>query len=302
MILYAIVRKELRHLFYLGCPMWGYKEWVGDFFPARTSASDFLRLYSQRLDAVEGNTIFYALPSVETVLRWAQETPETFRFCPKVSRSISHEGNLAQQKSQTAAFIERMRYFGERLGTIFLQLPPSFTPAQSDQLAAFLDSWPQDIQLAVEVRHPDFYQEPHAGMLTRLLQQHRAARVIMDTRPIQTGSPKEQKELQARERKPHLPVQITTTADFAFVRYIGHPQMETNAPFLDQWAKQIARWYQQGITVYAFCHCPYEKHSPAICYELAQRVHHLIPELPQLAAPALDDDDQDQGPEQMRLF
>ena len=57
--------------FYLGCPMWGYKAWVGtDFFPAKTPASDFLRLYSRRLTCVEGNTTFYALPSEETVARW----------------------------------------------------------------------------------------------------------------------------------------------------------------------------------------------------------------------------------------
>ncbi len=81
-------------MFYIGCPMWGYKEWVGSFFPARTPASDFLRLYSRRMSAVEGNTTFYALPSVATVSRWRQETPETFRFCHKVSRDISHAARL----------------------------------------------------------------------------------------------------------------------------------------------------------------------------------------------------------------
>ena len=50
-------------MFYIGCPMWGYKEWVGSgkLFPPRTPASDFLRLYSRKLSTVEGNTIFYAL-------------------------------------------------------------------------------------------------------------------------------------------------------------------------------------------------------------------------------------------------
>ena len=56
-------------MFYIGCPLWGYKEWVGNFLPAHTPARDFLRLYSRRLTAVEGNTIFYALPSA-AALYW----------------------------------------------------------------------------------------------------------------------------------------------------------------------------------------------------------------------------------------
>ncbi len=48
--------KGVAPMLYIGSPAWGYKEWVGNFFPARTPASDFLRLYSRRLNCVEGNT------------------------------------------------------------------------------------------------------------------------------------------------------------------------------------------------------------------------------------------------------
>jgi uncharacterized protein YecE (DUF72 family) len=41
-------------MFYIGCPMWGYKEWVGSFFPPHTTSSDFLRIYSRQLTTVEG--------------------------------------------------------------------------------------------------------------------------------------------------------------------------------------------------------------------------------------------------------
>ena len=146
-------------MFFLGCPMWGYKEWVGNFFPAHTSANDFLRIYSKKLSAVEGNTVFYALPSSETIARWCQETPPTFRICPKVSRSINHAARLEDSRRETLFFVERMRGLGTRLGPIFLQLPPSFGPTQLPQLEAFLDYWPTDVRLAIEVRHPDFYKE-----------------------------------------------------------------------------------------------------------------------------------------------
>ncbi len=283
-------------MFYIGCPMWGYKEWVGNFFPAHTAPRDFLRFYSQRLPVVEGNTVFYALPSPETIARWCQETPPTFRFCPKVSRSISHEAQLENCKDQTLFFVERMRGLGARLGPIFLQLPPTFGPPRLPNLETFLTFWPKDVQLAVEVRHPYFFKEPHASTLNALLNQHRAARVIMDTRPIRIGTAEEQQVLQARERKPDLPLQITLTADFAFVRYIGHPRMEVNEPFLAEWAQTLGQWLLEGKTVYGFCHCPFEQHSPDICAELYQRVKAVAP------LPALPWPEQDKKPEQTRLF
>ena len=285
-------------MFYIGCPLWGYKEWLGNFMPAHTPASDFLHVYSRRLTAVEGNTIFYATPTVATIARWVQETPPTFRICPKVSRSISHASRLDSSKEETLSFVERMRGLGSRLGPVFLQLPPSFGPAQLAQLQVFLDFWPSDTRLAVEVRHPDFYQEPHAATLNTLLTHYRVARVMMDTRPIRIGSAGETQVLQARERKPDLPLQVAITTDFTFLRYIGHPRMEVNDPFLATWAQQLAVWIQQGITLYVFCHCPFEVHDPEICAALYERVSALI------ALPPLpwQHEGDDAGAPQPRLF
>ncbi len=229
-----------------------------------------------------GNTTFYALPSTETVARWRQETPDTFRFCPKVSRSVSHSADIERSRDETLIFVERMRGLGTRLGPIFLQLPPAFGPTQLPQLEVFLNFWPTDVRLAVEVRHPDFFKEPHIQALNSQLAQHNVGRVMMDTRPIRIGSNEEQQVMQARERKPNLPLQIAVTADFTMLRYIGHPRMEVNEPLLDEWAQQISQWLTAGTTVYAFCHCPFEKHSPAICAALYQRVSKLV-ELPPMS-------------------
>ncbi|HLQ28598.1 MAG TPA: DUF72 domain-containing protein [Ktedonobacteraceae bacterium] len=281
-------------MLYIGCPMWGYKAWVDNFFPARTPQSDFLHLYSRRLTTVEGNTTFYATPSVETIARWRQETPPEFRFCPKISRDISHSPQLDARKNETHVFTERMRGLGERLGPMFLQVPPGFSPASISQLQGFLDYWPADLRLAVEVRHPQFFSEPHTSELNTLLRRYQVARVIMDSRPIRIGSAEEKQVLQARERKPDLPVAPVLTADIAFVRYIGHPRMEVNEPLLDRWAQQMAQWLKQGITLYVFCHCPFEVHSPEICLALYQRVKALV-SLPPLPGQA-------EQPEQGRLF
>ncbi len=269
-------------MFYIGCPVWSHKEWVGTFFPERTSPGDFLRLYSRKLSCVEGNTTFYAVPAVETIARWRAETPPEFRFCPKIPRDISHSLALETTRSATLAFVERLGGLGERLGPIFLQLPPAFGPAYLKQLETWLAFWPATVRVAVEVRHPAFFEKEQSMVLNTLLNQHRAARVIMDTRPIRTGSDEEQGVLQARERKPDLPVHPVLTTDFAFLRYIGHTSSEINAPFLEAWATHLAQWYKQGITLYVFCHCPFEIHSPDICSELYQRLQLLtpLPELP----------------------
>lgn len=279
--------------------MWGYKAWVGELFPPRTPASKFLSLYSRYFNCVEGNTIFYSLPASTTITRWVQETPETFRFCPKVPRDISHTPRLDTQKQATAAFIERMRDLGTRLGPIFLQLPPTFTPAHLPQLQQFLDNWPDDLRLAVEIRHSDFFQAAHEEALNNLLRTYKVARVLMDIRPLQTGSAREQQELLARERKPGLPLHKITTTDFTFLRYIGHPHMAVNEPFLREWAVQLEQWHKQGHTLYVFCHCPYEEYSPAICVEFYQHIRKQIP-LPPLSWQLAKTD----GPtvEQARLF
>ena len=269
-------------MLYIGCPIWSYKEWGGNFFPPHTPQSDFLRIYSRKLTTVEGNTTFYAIPNIETVARWRSETPSTFRFCLKIPRTISHAPQLDATKKETLFFTERMRNLNERLGPMFLQLPPAFGPASLPQLQAFLEFWPADLRLAIEVRHPHFFAKPHTTSLNELLSQHNAARVIMDSRPIRIGTIEEKQVLQARERKPDLPVQISLTTDFTFIRYIGHPRMEVNDPLLDNWAKQMAEWLKQGTTAYTFCHCPFQIYSPLICHALYQKVRSLAP-LPPLS-------------------
>ncbi|HYA99285.1 MAG TPA: DUF72 domain-containing protein, partial [Ktedonobacteraceae bacterium] len=226
------------------------------------------------------------------------ETPSEFRFCFKIPRDISHAPHLETRKNETFFFTDRIRGLKERLGPLFLQLPPAFGPTQLSQLQAFLDYWPADLRLAVEVRHTGFYKSSHAHELNELLTHYQVARVIMDTRPIRIGSAEEKQILQSRERKPDLPVQIVATTDFIFLRYIGHPRMEVNSTFLDAWAWQLAQWIEQGLTLYVFCHCPFEVHSPSICFALYEKVSALTP-LPPLS---WQPDQPKSVPEQARLF
>ncbi|MGZ9224201.1 MAG: DUF72 domain-containing protein, partial [Anaerolineales bacterium] len=100
---------------YVGCPIWSFKGWVGNFYPQGTQPADFLYEYARRLTTVEGNTTFYAVPAQKTVEAWAESLPETFRFCPKIPKAISHEGKLMENIDRAREFIRVMSPLGTRL-------------------------------------------------------------------------------------------------------------------------------------------------------------------------------------------
>ncbi len=269
--------------YYTGSAIWAHTGWVGNFFPKGTKPADFLREYARRLTAVEGNTTFYAVPSPATLRRWKDDTPDEFRFCPKIPRAVSHAGQLMPHLKEARDFADRMRLLGTRLGPLFLQLPPRYSPKLINDLRAFLAAWPRDVKLAVEVRHRDWFSGSHHGALNALLREHDAARVLIDTRPIRDMSAAEigegsvyvrmaERMEQARERKPDVPLLPERAASFVFVRYIGHPRMDVNVQYLDEWADRLAGWLKEGAQACVFCHCPDETQSPQICRELHRRV------------------------------
>jgi uncharacterized protein YecE (DUF72 family) len=275
--------------FYIGCPIWSWKGWVGNFYPKGTKPSEFLREYSKRLATIEGNTTFYAVPAQKTIEQWVAETPEMFRFCPKVPKAISHEGKLSDNIDEAHQFVDVMKGLGSRLGPMFLQLPPRFSPRFVTALKTFLSAWSKDVRLAVEVRHLDWFESPNDEMLDQLLADHNMARVTIDTRPIRDLQGETILDgstygslLEARERKPDVPVVPKRTSDFVFVRYIGHPDLEVNRPFLEEWGSYFVSQLQSGADVYVFCHSPENLVAPTLCRTLHQRVSREvdIPPLP----------------------
>jgi uncharacterized protein YecE (DUF72 family) len=289
--------------FYIGCPIWANKGWVDSLYPKGTKPSDYLRVYAQQLTTVEGNTTFYAVPAQATLQRWVEDTPATFRFCPKLPRTISHSGKLMEHNEEAHQFLNVMRQLGERLGPLFLQLPPHYAPAMIEDLHAFIAGWPATAPLAVEVRHPAWFDDRNQAALQAMLAAYHVARVNIDTRPIRSLSGDKilqasvyERLLQARERKPNVPIVSEPTASFTFLRYIGHPILESNIAYMEEWADHLAGWLQSGLDTYVFCHCPDERLDPTLCRELHQRVSARIP------IPALPSIKTDSTATQERLF
>ena len=268
--------------FFIGCAVWSYKGWVGELYPQGTRPSDFLNLYSRHFTTVEGNTTFYAIPNQETVTRWAAQTPAEFKFCLKLPRSITHNGLLKPYIDDALKFAEIMRPLGTRLAPMFAQLPPSYAPSFLEDLTAFIEAWQKtQVPLAIEVRHRDWFKAPHANKLTNLLQNLGVGRVILDTRPIYTGE--DDPQLGSERRKPQLPVNFNVTAPFSLIRFISHPNLSINQPFMEEWIAYIQKWLQAGTQIYFFVHCPQEEKSPhtALHFQnLLEKSGVAIPPLP----------------------
>ena len=272
--------------FYIGCPIWAYKGWIGSFYPEGTKSGDTLREYARRLTTVEGNTTFYATPDPAKLQSWIEDTPPNFHFCPKLPRAVSHYGRLENRIELAKDFIERMSLLKSRLGPMFLQLPPRYPPRLLADLNTFLRAWPKDIPLAVEVRHPDWFELPHSERINELLAKYDMARVVIDTRPIRNlagdnilAGTVYQRMLAARQRKPNLPVIPQRTASFVFLRYIGHPEIEPNEQYIQEWSQHIGDWLKQGTRSYIFCHSPVEDIDPWLC----RRFHEVISQHTQIA-------------------
>ena len=205
------------------------------------------------------------------VQKWAESVPIDFRFCPKLPREITHRDRLAPGGDAALDFLERMQGLGDRLGPIFAQLPPGYGPDLLEDLSEFLDQWPtQTVPLAVEVRHPAWFQVPHTRRLNRILAKLRVGRVLLDTRAIYDGA--DDPQALSKRRKPNVPLQPTVTAPFAFVRYISHPRQERNHRYWDEWCDRVLGWLEQGIDVYVFVHCPEEVHSPDFVRDIQRRL------------------------------
>jgi uncharacterized protein YecE (DUF72 family) len=270
--------------YFLGCPSWNDPAWRGQLYPTDSRSSTFLSHYAQVFNAVEGNTTFYAEPNAQTLERWAALMPGHFRLCAKLPRTISHAPSLLERQQEAQSFLARMSVLGARLSPCWLQLPAHFSAARLPELASFLKSF--NYPLAVEVRHLNFFlkgEEERA--LNRLLRDHAIERICFDSRALFSCQEQSAAVLHAQARKPRLPIRATAFSASPQLRFIGHPRLQDNDPFLAPWVMQVARWIEQGLQPYVFMHTPDNKEAPQLAARFHQQLQHYLPGLPDLMWP-----------------
>lgn len=82
-----------------------------------------------------------------------------------------------------------MAPLGERRGPFFLQLSPGYRVDEIDDLERWLAAWPTEERFAVEVRHLDWYTEPHESALMELLERYNAGKVVRQNRTHAYANP-----------------------------------------------------------------------------------------------------------------
>ena len=266
----------------LGCPSWSEAAWRGSLYPVSARPADFLGLYGQVFNAVEGNTTFYARPSAETVQRWASAMPAHFRFCAKLPREISHGGDLREQLDVAQDFRQLLAPLGERVAPFWLQLPAAFGPQRLAELATFIEPW-RGPELAVEVRHPLFFAKgEEERALNRLLLERGIERICLDSRALFSCGWDDPAVRHAQSKKPRLPLRPTAFSQAPQLRFIGHPELEANDAFMAPWLDKVAGWIEAGRTPYVFLHTPDNRLAAQLGRRFHQQLGQRLPGLPPL--------------------
>jgi uncharacterized protein YecE (DUF72 family) len=179
------MRKSARNrCVYVGCSGWAYPSWKPEFYPAKVSAKKLLEFYASRLNSVEVNYTFRALPTRAMVENWLAQTGEDFRFSFKAPQRITHIRRLRECGTELEAFAAAMEPVREagRLGLVLFQLPPNFR-ADAERLESFLaDARGMRLRMAFEFRHESWFE----AATYRLLERHGAALCVAESDELTT--------------------------------------------------------------------------------------------------------------------
>jgi uncharacterized protein YecE (DUF72 family) len=241
---------------YVGCAKWNRKD-LKNFYPR--GIGDELTYYGTQFNAVELNATFYNIFDAQQVETWRGKVSDGFKFFPKVNRYISHLKWLNDVEERTDDFIDSVAHFKEKLGTVFLQFRDNFKPKFFGRVQNFIEYWPAGLPLAVEFRHPDWFDDDIlADELYALMEENNVANLITDT----------------AGRRDLLHMRLTNNE--AFVRYVGanHP---TDLTRLDEWVDRLKDWNEQGLKhIHFFVHQNKEKKSPLLAAYFIQKMNEAI--------------------------
>ena len=265
--------------------MWTNRLWPGVHIPDSTPAGAELRAYGRVVNAVEGNTTFYATPDAATVEKWRESVAADFRFMFKLPREVTHDRKLRDASEPVHDFLRRMAPMGELMRPTSIQLPAAFGPRDLGVLQRFLEDHPLETGWAVEVRHPDFFGTDDDRRLNDLLHSHGADRIVLDSRAVFAGPAQTPEELEAFENKPRLPVRAVATGQHPVVRFIGQTAEEANPPFWEPWVPTVARWLHDGREPLIFLHTPDNGAAPSMARRFHAEVAALVPDLQPLPEP-----------------
>ena len=242
---------------FIGTTGWYNKEWLGTYYPKKTSTNSYLVAYSKQLNSIELNTTHYRIPTIENIKSWSDKVDKSFRFCPKITQSISHRGPLKDKINLLNNFYKSIQELGDSLGICFLQLPESYGSDKKGDLKHFLIHTPSHIPLALEFREKSWFSNRKEFLdLFQLLESFKITPVISDV----------------AGRRDVLHLRLSTNK--LIVRFVGNNLHPTDYYRLDQWIPRLKKWFEFGLKeVYFFFHQPNINNVPIIINYFVKQVN-----------------------------
>lgn len=229
---------------YVGCAKWNRQD-LRNFYPKGTKNE--LEYYARQFNAIELNATFYRNFPPLQFEKWYSTVPGGFKFFPKVNQNISHLKRLNNVEGALEEYLDGVIHLKEKLGTMFLQMHNNFAPKDFGKLRHFIEIWPEELPLAVELRHTRWFNDAAvAEKLYQLLEAHEMANIITDT----------------AGRRDLMHMRLTNNE--AFIRFVGGNH-ESDYGRLDDWITRLKSWTDKGLRhIHFFVHEHLEKDSPLL--------------------------------------
>jgi uncharacterized protein YecE (DUF72 family) len=112
---------------------------------------------NSKLNAVELNASFYRLPFENQIKGWSKKGA-SLRWSIKVHRLITHKFKLNDEgKDSFKRFLELFNPMENIIDFYLFQLPPSFSPKESDKLINFFNEFEKE-KIVIEFRNKSWYE------------------------------------------------------------------------------------------------------------------------------------------------
>lgn len=144
------------------------------FYPAGCSSAEArLRYYASQFPLVEVDSSYYAMPSVQNAMLWAERTPADFVFNVKAFRLLTGH--------QTGREALGPLWQAGTLGAMLFQFPPWLTSGPEGR--AHLDGCVRRTEgytTAVEFRNKSWFDEKHVASTLAFEREHGVVHVVID--------------------------------------------------------------------------------------------------------------------------
>jgi uncharacterized protein YecE (DUF72 family) len=234
----------------IGTSGWSYQHWKSIFYPETIKPSKYLEYYITQFDCVELNSSFYHLPKEKTIDGWINRTPSYFRFCPKISRFITHRKRLFEADEPLENFFRVFSSMKDKMGPVLVQLPPGLK-YDEPRIVYFLEVLKQKysgFRFAFEIRDKSWIRDKFFALLTS----YQMAFVIADS-----GN--------------RYPYSETVTSDLVYLRLHGNEQLYATDYKMEELrgiAIKTKNWLNQNKQVWIFFNNDYHGYAVKNAKEL----------------------------------